>query len=63
MFKSKQILLKAKASANEELRVLSNLVDDAGAFLLDVVWVEYGDGIIKACQNDEICSWPFFEAK
>ena len=43
MFAAKQGLLKAQAKANEELRVLSNLVDDAGAFLLDVVWTEYGD--------------------
>jgi len=43
MFKAKQSLLKAQASANEELRTLSNMVDDAGAYLLDVVWTEYGD--------------------
>jgi len=43
MFAAKRELLKAQASANEQLRVLSNLVDDAGAFLLDVVWTEYGD--------------------
>jgi putative methionine-R-sulfoxide reductase with GAF domain/signal transduction histidine kinase len=43
MFEAKQALLKAQSLANEELRSLSNMVDDAGAFLLDVVWTEYGD--------------------
>ena len=43
MFKAKHSLLQAESAANEELRELSNMVDDAGAFLLDVVWTEYGD--------------------
>lgn len=43
MFDAKSKLLKAQDNANEELKSLSNLIDDAGAYLLDVVWVEYGD--------------------
>jgi two-component system, chemotaxis family, sensor kinase CheA len=43
MFKAKQTILQMKAKANEETRELSNMVDDAGAYLLDVVWTEYGD--------------------
>lgn len=43
MFEAKRSLLDARDKANEEVRVLSNMVDDAGAFLLDVVWSEYGE--------------------
>ncbi|MCW8879675.1 MAG: ATP-binding protein [Kangiellaceae bacterium] len=43
MFEAKSSLIQARTSANEELRNLSNLVDDAGAFLLDVVWSDYAD--------------------
>jgi CHASE3 domain sensor protein/putative methionine-R-sulfoxide reductase with GAF domain/anti-sigma regulatory factor (Ser/Thr protein kinase) len=43
MFEAKTNILKAQQQAKEELQNLSNLIDDAGAFLLDVVWVEYAD--------------------
>ncbi len=43
MFEAKTNILKAQQNAKDELQNLSNLIDDAGAFLLDVVWVEYAD--------------------
>lgn len=41
MLLAKKEIIKAKQNANEELIELSNMVDDAGAFLLDIPWIAY----------------------
>ncbi|WP_144392461.1 GAF domain-containing protein [Pleionea sediminis] len=41
MLTAKKEIIKAESNANEELNKLSNMVDDAGAYLLDIPWIIY----------------------